>query len=336
MPTIANNCFPAWPLAAYGQLMTDTMRSPDPIVVVAGAAGDLGRRITEHLVKRSASVRALLRVDASEEDRQRVESLGAVGVAADVGDVGSVAAACEGADCVVSALSGLREVVLDRQSVLIDAAARAQVPRFISSDFSADYTRTEPGHNRNFDLRREFMGRADRARIAVTSILNGAFMDMLGAEMPIIQPRIRAVLYWGDADQPLDFTTRDDTAAYTAAAALDATTPRQLRIAGDTLSARDIAGIMSELSHQEYRALRAGSVTALALLGRVARVVAPQPAAVFPAWQGMQYMRDMFSGQARLAPLDNDRYPDLHWTSLRARFTAGHLPGGTSHRKASS
>jgi uncharacterized protein YbjT (DUF2867 family) len=309
--------------------MTENV-SPDPIVVVAGAAGDLGRRITEHLVKRGATVRALQRVDASEEDRQRVESLRAVGVAADVADVGSVAAACDGADCVVSALSGLREVVLDRQSVLIDAAARAQVPRFISSDFSADYTKTDPGHNRNFDLRREFMGRADRAPIAVTSILNGAFMDMLGAEMPIIQPRIRSVLYWGRADQPLDFTTRDDTAAYTAAVALDSTTPRRLRIAGDTLSARDIAALMGELSHREYRALRVGSVTALAALGRAAKLVAPQPSAVFPAWQGMQYMRDMFSGQARLAPLDNDRYPDLHWTSLRARFTAGHLPGRAS------
>ena len=109
--------------------MTDKVGPPDPIVVVAGASGDLGRRITEHLVMRGASVRALLRVDASDDARQRVESLGAISVPADAADIG--AAACEGADCVVSALSGLRGVVLDRQSVLIDAAARAQVPRFI-------------------------------------------------------------------------------------------------------------------------------------------------------------------------------------------------------------
>jgi hypothetical protein len=47
---------------------------------------------------------------------------------------------------------------------------------------------------------------------------------------------------------------------------------------------------------------------------------------VFQPYQGMQYMRDMMSGQGRLEPLDNDRYPGLSWTSvatlLAARFDA--------------
>ena len=72
------------------------------------------------------------------------------------------------------------------------------------------------------------------------------------------------------------------------------------------------------------------AVAALGALSTAARLLAPQPSAVFPAWQGMQYMQDMFSGQARLSPLDNDRYPDLRWTSVRERFATGHLPGGTS------
>jgi hypothetical protein len=50
---------------------------------------------------------------------------------------------------------------------------------------------------------------------------------------------------------------------------------------------------------------------------RVARTLAPGRGAVFPAWQGMQYLRDMFEGRARLTPLDNDRYPDLRWTTAR-------------------
>ena len=139
-----------------------------------------------------------------------------------------------------------------------DVIAVAGVPRFVPSDFSADFTKTEPGHNRNFDLRREFMVRADRAPIKTTSILNGAFMDMLEAEMPIIQKGIRRVLYWGSADQQLDFTTKDDVAAFTAAAALDETTPRIPRIAGDTVSARDIARVMSEVSPRDGNEYRPG------------------------------------------------------------------------------
>ena len=76
---------------------------------------------------------------------------------------------------------------------------RAGVPRFISSDYSAHFTKTPPGRNRNFDLRREFAGPAERLPVRVTSILNGAFMDILGAERPILQPRLHRVLFFGDA-----------------------------------------------------------------------------------------------------------------------------------------
>ena len=284
--------------------------------VLTAAPAHLGSRITTALTSHGIEVRALVRHTATTDDMERVLALGASPVRADVTDTEAVAAAAAGATCVVSALNGLSDVILDRQSVLLGAAVQAGVPRFIPSDYSADYTRTAPGRNRNFDLRREFRHRVDRAPIRATSILNGAFMDMLGAEMPIIQPRIRRVVYWGGADQPLNFTTKDDVAAYTAAAALDDNTPRVLRIAGATVTARDIAVAATHASGRTYRTLWAGSPTTLAALTRLARRLAPEPAAVFPAWQGMQYMRDMFSGDVELQPLDNNRYPGLRWTTL--------------------
>ena len=293
-----------------------------PIIVLAGAAGDLGTRIAKALIERGADVRALVRTDASAADNDRLTALGLTLAPADATRVTSVAAAIEGAACVVSSLNGLRDVILDRQTVLLEAAAEAGVPRFISSDYSLDFTKTPPGSNRNLDLRREFMARADRAPIRVTSVLNGAFMDMLGAEMPLIQPGIRRVLYWGDADQSLDFTTKDDVAAFTAAASLDDTTPRILRISSATLSARSLAAAMSDVTGKRYRTLRGGGLGSLGGLIRVAKRVAPQPREAFPPWQGMQYMRDMFSGHGQLQPLDNDRYPDLRWTPLREQLAA--------------
>jgi hypothetical protein len=50
---------------------------------------------------------------------------------------------------------------------------------------------------------------------------------------------------------------------------------------------------------------------------RLARIAAPQPEEAFPPWQGLQYMRDMFSGRAKVTPLDNARYPDMRWTPAR-------------------
>jgi len=288
-----------------------------PIIALAGAGGDLGGRIAKALSARGVDVRALVRRGMKENERARIEAFGVTPVPADPASVADMASAVAGAVCVVSALNGVGDVMIGRQGVLLDAAVKASVPRFIPSDFAADFTKTPPGRNRNFDLRREFMARVDAAPIMATSILNGAFLDMLGAEMPIIQPRIHRVLYWHDADQILDFTTKDDVAAYTAAAALDDTTPRILRIAGDSVSARDIAATMSSVTGEAYRPLWAGSLGMLGAMIRIAKLVTPQPDAAFPPWQGMQYMRDQFSGRVRLTGLANGRYPGLTWTSVR-------------------
>ena len=292
-----------------------------PIIALAGAGGDLGGRIARALVARGATVRALVRPGLEAAERTRIEALGVMPAPADPANIDAMAAAIAGVACVVSALNGLQGVMIGRQGVLLDAAVKAGVPRFISSDFAADFTKTKPGRNRNFDLHRAFMARADQAPIRVTSILNGAFLDMLGAEMPIIQRRIHRVFYWHDADQVLDFTTKDDVAVYTAAAAMDDTTPRILRIAGDSVTVRSIAATLSDVTGERYRPLWAGSLGSLGLMIRIAKLIAPQPNAAFPPWQGMQYMRDQFSGRVRLEPLDNDRYPGMTWTSVREHLS---------------
>ncbi len=286
-------------------------------VLLAGATGDLGERIAKALLGRGATVRALVRPGAAPETVARLRSLGAAVVEADYGDAAALRAACTGAACVVSALSGLREVIVDAQSRLLEAAVSAGVPRFIPSDFAIDFTRLPEGSNRNLDLRREFKARLDGAPIAATSILNGAFADMLTGVAPIILFKRKRVLYWQNADQRMDFTAKDDVAAFTAAAALDPSAPRTLRIAGDSISARGLAALMSDLTGERYRLLRAGGLGLLGVLIRIARRVAPGGGEVYPPWQGMQYLHNMFGGLGALQPLDNGRYPELRWTTAR-------------------
>ncbi len=179
-----------------------------------------------------------------------------------------------------------------------------------------------PGENRNLDLRRDFHERLDKTSIRATTIFNGAFAEMLTGQMPLILFKRKRVLYWGDADQRMDFTTIDDTAAFTASAALDPSTPRFLRIAGDQLSARELAAVVSEVTGKKFRLFRAGGLGMLGTLIKVARTVAPGEKELYPAWQGMQYMRNMFDGRAKLEPLDNDRYPGIRWTTVRDVLSA--------------
>ena len=289
----------------------------DSVIVLAGATGHLGAKIATSLLGRGATVRAIVRKGGDPERTQELRRQGARIVEVHFDSRPELARACEGAARVVSALSGLRDVVVDAQTRLLDAAVEARVPRFIPSDYAIDFTKLPNGTNRNFDLRREFKQRLDQAPIAATSILNGMFMELLVGPAPIILFKFKRVLYWDDADQLLDFTTMDNTAAFTAAAALDQTTPRFLRIAGDVQSARGLASVASEVTGDRFRIFRGGGLRRLSILIAMMRALTPKSDSVFPPWQGMQYLHNMFDGRAKLTPLDNDKYPDIRWTKVR-------------------
>ena len=290
-------------------------------IALVGATGDLGGRILSALRQRDVTVRALIRFGTPPERQDALGATGAVVLPVDFDDKDELSRALAGADCVVSALNGLEPIMLDLQGRLLDAAIAAGVSRFIPSDFSLDFTRTRPRDNRNMDLRRAFMARVDAAPIRATSILNGAFADLLTGEAPIVLHKLRRILYWGDADQAFDFTTKDDVADYTADAALDTEAPRFLRIAGDVVSARDLASLMTRLDGRPWKTLRAGGIGRLSALIGVVRALSPSSDAPFPAWQGMQYIRDMSSGRGKLSPLDNERYGKSDWTRAEAVLT---------------
>ena len=285
--------------------------------MLAGATGDLGFRIAQALIGRGANVRALVRPGNHKPVVTALQDLGAEIVAVDFSSVGALTQACAGAACVVSALSGLRDVIVDMQKRLLDATVAAGVARFIPSDFCIDYTRLPNGSNRNLDLRREFNQRLDQAPVQATSILNGMFTDLLTGQAPVVLFGLKRVLYYGSADQPLDFTTIANTAEFTAAAALDSTTPRYLRVAGEVATVRGLQKAAGEATGEPFKLLRPGGLWVLGTMITVTKGLMPVSGDVFPPWQGMQYLHNMFTGLPKLAPLDNNRYPEIRWTAVR-------------------
>lgn len=285
-------------------------------IIVVGATGNLGMRVVKALLDRGAHVTVVVRTSSSAPKLDELRMCGAKTAVADFNQVEDLAAHFNGASCVVSTLLGLRDIMVETQTIVMNAAIKAGVPRFIPSDYCIDFTKLEPGENRNLDLHREYQLRIDNANIAATSILNGAFMDLLLGQAPLIQYNFKRVLYWEDSDRLLDFTTIDDTAAFTAAAALDDETPRFLNIVGEQISARSIAETMTLLTGTKFRLLRAGSLENLKMMTKVIRSLTPPTNDPFPAWQGMQYFCNMFDGRAKIDPVDNGRYSGIHWTRL--------------------
>lgn len=290
-------------------------------IILAGATGHLGQRIAVHLLHSGANVKALVRKSTKPEQIAWLADQGVVISEVDFNNPSQLADACRGGSCIVSTLNGLEDVIVGLQTKLLEAAILAGVPRFIPSDFSIDYTKLSYGSNRNLDLRRLFNKQIEEAPILVTSILNGMFADLLTGEAPFILFKWKRVLYWGDANQLLDFTTMENTAEYTAQAALDDSTPRYLRIAGDVLNAKGLKNVASEVTGNNFHLFRPGGLRAFQIMIKITRALMPQKKEVFPPWQGMQYMHNMFTGKPKLEPLDNDRYPTIQWTSVREVLT---------------
>ncbi|PYH94376.1 NAD(P)-binding protein [Aspergillus ellipticus CBS 707.79] len=287
-----------------------------PFVAIAGATGMLGQLVAKELQHRGVAVKALVRPSTSPARTQTLRDLGVSVVPVDLSSVLNIQKELTGATCVVSTLQGLQDVMHTAQGNLLSAAVAAKVPRFIPSDFSLDFTKTQPGSNRNLDLRREFHTRLDRSGIAWTSILNGGFTDLLGADSPMINTKKGKVVYIGSDTQLLDLTTVADTAAYTAAVAADPNpTPRFLRIAGDVVSVRDICDAAAKVTGKPFRPSWIGAIGMMRFLIWVLKLFGGHDQ-LMPAWQGMQYMVNMFSGEAKLHPLNNERYPGLKWTSV--------------------
>lgn len=284
-------------------------------IVVAGGSGNLGSQICVHLNKKGADVHVLLR---KKPGRPKANPANVTVHQVDFENVQSLVDACRGATCIVSALSGIRDVIIDAQTNLADAALKAGVPRFIPSDYCIDYRKLIHGRNRNLDIRREFSTVIDTSGLQATSILNGMFTELLREQAPVILKKQKRIFFWGNADQKMDFTSMKDTAAFTAEVALDDSSPRWLYIAGEEASMRDIKGIAERLFKESFKFLRPGGLKTFQFMINVTKTFAPGRDQVFPPWQGMQYLHDMLSGLPKHNKLDNARYANINWDSIEA------------------
>jgi nucleoside-diphosphate-sugar epimerase len=286
------------------------------IIVVAGANGNLGSKIIDALILQGATVRALVRKNITDSKIELLKQKPIEITYFKSYKDAQVKNACKGATCIISALSGLQEVIIDAQKELLQTAINAGVPRFIPSDFCSDYINLVYGYNRNLDFRKEFHTYINTQAIKTTSIFNGAFMELITGDMPFIMFTKNKILHWGDASILMDFTHTDNVAAYTAATALDDTAPRYLKIAGERISAKGTAMLMTNLTDKPFKLFRPGGIKFFNFIIKMTRFFSPAKKELYPAWQGMQYMRDMMEGKINAEQLDNNRYT-ISWIDLK-------------------
>jgi len=292
----------------------------EKLILVAGATGNLGQRICRELIKRKIPVRAIVRNGSAQQKIDALAEMGVDIVNVDLANEQELIGACNQVSCVVSALAGLREAILETQTKLLNAAVAAGVPHFIPSDFSSDFTLMPAGENRNFDLRKEFHQILDNSQIRATSIFNGAFSDILRYNTPLFNVKEHTVAYYDDkAEWKIDFTTMDDTAAFTAMAALDETAPRYLRIASFSVSPNDLVALSEKHKEFKFQLINMGSMEGFSAYNKIQRAANPEGEnELYPKWQQSQYLYSMFLVQH--PEINNDRYEGLSWSPVEANI----------------
>lgn len=290
------------------------------LILVAGATGNLGQKICSELIKRNIAVRAIVRKESDDKKIKALEDMGVDVLKVDLSNGQELTGACTGVSCVISALAGLHEVIIETQTHILNAAIAAGVPRFIPSDFSTDFTQMPAGENRNFDLRKEFHAILSKKPIQATSIYNGAFADVLRYNIPLFNvPQKTIAFYEGKTDWKIDFTTMDDTAAFTAMAAIDDDAPRSLRIASFRVSPNDLVKLSEQHKGSRFELINIGTMEKFSAYNKAQRAAHPEGEnELYAKWQQSQYLYSMFLVHHQA--LDNNRYEGLSWSPVEANI----------------
>jgi len=192
-------------------------------VGIAGPTGRFGLLVLDALLENhDIKVRALCR-NASKLDSRHTQSTQLEIIEGDVLDQSILDKFVDGLDVVICAYLGDNDFMLNAQKALIDACEQAQVPRYLSSDFTFDYTKLEYGEHPGKDpVKAVYKYLKGKQHVQGVHILVGAFIETFwSGYFQVWQPEEKALVYWGSGEEVWEFTTYPDSARYTAAVALD-------------------------------------------------------------------------------------------------------------------
>lgn len=185
------------------------------MILVVGATGTLGRKVTRLLLRGGSQVRAMTRIVANTDE---LKALGARPVRGDLRDADSIEFAVRGVRAVVAAAHGMlgrrdgsSELIDDAgHRTLIDAAKNAGVEHFVytsaidaSLDHPVDFWRTKARVEKYLA----------ESGMAYTIIRPTAFMDMHAYQLigkPVIEGK--RVMLFGKGRNPRNFVAAEDVA----------------------------------------------------------------------------------------------------------------------------
>lgn len=141
---------------------------------------------------------------------------------ADSGDKAALAKALKGSQVCICCYLGDNELMTNGQKTLIDVCNEVGVPRYIASDYSADYRTVDLGEVPMKDpmkLVHAYLQEKSNSTQGV-HILTGGFAEVILAHI-FADEAHTTIRYFGTGDEGMDLSTMPDAAAFIAEAAMD-------------------------------------------------------------------------------------------------------------------
>jgi nucleoside-diphosphate-sugar epimerase len=245
------------------------------LVVVAGITGHIGQKLLDCLTARGHHVRGLRRNPSKLDEKRRSKLEGFV-VSKTYYDVDALERACDGADAVICAYFATPELHLDGQLLLLRAAERAGISRFITSSWNCDWSRDPLGLHESYDpliAFRRIAGISSTIKpiYIFTEVLAEVLFAVPGhpyfsqSNGGIWDPSVKSMAFWGTGDEPWPWTTEHDAARFSVALLerQDADRGGCWRLSSGVHSMNDIAAAYENVKGRKVQVHRKGTVEAL-------------------------------------------------------------------------
>jgi len=288
-------------------------------IAIAGFTGKLARLITASLLHDHPNVqihgicRSPNKVDKSILSNPNVKVFEASST-----DTTALRHALAGTDVCICCYLGDNSLMIDGQKTLIDTCIAEGVDRYIASDWSLDFSKLQLGDHPAKDPMKHVQAYLEQkekvSNIKAVHILNGAFTEVIWAPfIGLIDAEKGIFRYFGTGDEPLEMTTLQDAASFTAEVAVDPNAVGFLNFLGDRNSIKDLATAYQEAYGVAPQLQQMGSLQELH--DTMTQIFKEQSGNPF-AWMGNYYQYYMANGSTNLDNLDNDRYPSVKPTSV--------------------
>lgn len=190
------------------------------LILIAGITGNIGHHAAAYALSQSHQVRGLGR-SPSKLPAKIKEDLESFVTSSSYYDVGALETACTGVDAIICAYSGMPELHLDAQLLLLRAAERAGVNRFLAAGWNYDWRNIRFGDEPVYDAAIAFHAQVDiTSSIRPCHIFSGMLVDVFFGEFFLPEmggvwdgkasAREKNMDIWGSGEELWNFTTEED------------------------------------------------------------------------------------------------------------------------------